>query len=100
LRREHTAEFAKIAESTSLRAFRGVESLLTAIHQRGPKVGLATSSTKEELQTTLNGAKADWIDQFDVIANSEDADESKPSLDILEAAIGAKASGWNCCHPF
>ncbi len=78
LRKAHTTEFTKIAESTRLKAFAGVESLLAAIQKRGLKLALATSSKKKELQITLQSAAVDWTDDFDVIATGDDASESKP----------------------
>jgi len=87
LRKAHTVEYTKIAESTRLRAFAGVEPLLAAIHRRGLKLALATSSKKKELQTTFRSAGVDWFDHFDAIATAEDGAESKPAPAILEAAI-------------
>ncbi len=53
LRKSHTEEFTRIAESTPLRAFPGVKALLGAIRHRGLKVALATSSKMKELKTSL-----------------------------------------------
>jgi HAD superfamily hydrolase (TIGR01509 family) len=87
LRKAHTAEYTKIAESTRLPVFPGAEALLAAIPQRGLKLALATSSKKKELQTTFRSAGVDWFDLFDVIASAEDGAESKPDPAILQAAI-------------
>ncbi len=87
LRKAHTAEYIKLAESKSLAPFPGVELLMTEIRKRGLKLALATSSSKEELKTTQRSAGVDWTSLFDVIATSEDATESKPAPAILQAAI-------------
>ncbi len=87
LRAAHTAEFTKIAESTTLKPFPGVEPLLAHLRRRELKLAIATSSSKQELHTTWRSACVDWSDRFDVIATSEDASESKPAPDILAAAI-------------
>jgi len=87
LRKAHTAEFTKIAETTHLQLFPGVKTLLAALRQRGLKLGIATSSKKGELQTTQRSAGIDFTQLFDVIATAEDASESKPSPAILAAAI-------------
>jgi HAD superfamily hydrolase (TIGR01509 family) len=87
LRKAHTAEFTKIAESARLPLFPGVEALLIAIRQRGLKLAVATSSKKRELQTTQKSAGIDLTEYFDVIATGDDASESKPAPAILEAAI-------------
>jgi beta-phosphoglucomutase-like phosphatase (HAD superfamily) len=87
LRKGNTEEFTRIAKSTKLRAFPGIQELFTAIRQRGLKLGLATSSKKAELEVTLSSAGVDWSNQFDQIATSDDAAESKPAPHILQAAI-------------
>lgn len=87
LRHVHTEEFTKIAKSTKFPVFPGVEQLFSAIRQRGLKLALATSSKKSELEVTLQSAGVDWLDQFDQIATAEDASESKPAPQILQAAI-------------
>lgn len=87
LREANTVEFTKIAESTKLHAFAGVERLLTHIRNRGIKLAIATSSKKSELQLTQRSAGVDWTNHFDVIATGDDASESKPAPAILEVAI-------------
>jgi len=87
LRKVHTTEFTKIAESAKLNAFAGVEPLLVAIRKRGLKLALATSSKKKELQITQRSAGVDWANHFDIIATGDDASESKPAPAILEVAI-------------
>jgi HAD superfamily hydrolase (TIGR01509 family) len=87
LREAHTAEYIAIAESQHLRAFPGVEDLISAIRRRGLKVALATSSKKKELRITQRSAEVDWSDLFDVIATGDDASESKPAPGILDVAI-------------
>lgn len=87
LRKAHTDEYIKIAETKGLRPFPGVDELLTAIHQRGLKLALATSSSKKELHITQKSAGVDWSHYFDAIATGEDAAESKPAPGILQAAI-------------
>ena len=87
LRKAHTTQFTKIAESTKLNSFAGVEPLLDAIRKRGLKLAIATSSKKKELQTTQRSAGVNWTNHFDVIATGDDASESKPTPGILEVAI-------------
>jgi HAD superfamily hydrolase (TIGR01509 family) len=87
LRRGHTSEYTRIAESTRLEVFPGVEPLLADLRRRGLKLALATSSKPGELRSTQRSAGVDWSEQFDVVATGEDASESKPAPDILQAAI-------------
>lgn len=87
LRKAHTAEFTRIANSTHLQTFSGVAALIAGIRKHGLKVALATSSKKKELEITQKSAGVDWSHLFDVIATGDDAEESKPAPAILEAAI-------------
>lgn len=86
LRERHTAEYIRIAESTRLKLFPGVNDLLVKLRRRGLKLALATSSKKNELATTQRSAGVQWSSDFDVIVTGDDADESKPSPDLLETA--------------
>ncbi|HZK81592.1 MAG TPA: HAD-IA family hydrolase [Humisphaera sp.] len=89
LRKAHTNEYIRIAESTRLVPFDGVEALLREIRSRGLKLALATSSKMNELKTTLKSAGVEnWLELFDEIAAGDDASESKPAPAILEAAFG------------
>jgi HAD superfamily hydrolase (TIGR01509 family) len=87
LRKAHTDAYIKIAQSTRLRAFQGVDILLTNMAKRGLKLALATSSKKKELKITQQSAGVDWFSHFDVIATGDDAAESKPAPGILQAAV-------------
>jgi len=87
LREAHTAAYTEIAESTRLRVFPGVNTLLGAIRKKGLKLAVATSSKKGELETTERSAGIDLATHFDVIATGDDSEESKPHPGILQAAI-------------
>jgi HAD superfamily hydrolase (TIGR01509 family) len=87
LRKAHTEEFKKIAESSRLAVFAGVEPLLKELRRRGLKLAIATSSSPEELRTTERSAGVEWSNLFDVVATSADASQSKPHPAILQAAV-------------
>jgi HAD superfamily hydrolase (TIGR01509 family) len=86
LRKAHTAEYTKIAQGRRLQPFAGVDDLLRDLWSRGLKVAIATSSKKDELRTTQQSAGVHWSSLFDVIVTSDDAEESKPSPDLMEVA--------------
>lgn len=69
----------------TLRPFEGVRELLQEIAQDGMKLVVATSASEEDLQGLLKQAGIE--DLIDKAANSDDAEESKPAPDIVEAAL-------------
>ena len=94
-------------------AFEGARALLTELHQRGWRVGLATSGKPDHTRAAIDllggeGPVAGWT-------SADDADDSKPAPDILKAALAqvggqaavcvgdstydveaARAAGWSC----
>jgi HAD superfamily hydrolase (TIGR01509 family) len=68
-----------------LEAFPGARDLVAAIKQRGYTAVAASSAAKDELGPLLKIAGADAL--MDAKTSSGDADESKPSPDIVEAAL-------------
>jgi HAD superfamily hydrolase (TIGR01509 family) len=86
LRKAHTAEFTKLAQARGLSPFPGVSDLLAELRRRGFKLALATSSKKNDLETIERSAKLNLRSHFDEVATSDDADESKPSPDLVEVA--------------
>lgn len=86
LRKAHTAEFTRLAQARGLSPFPGVLDLLEELRRRGLKLAIATSSKKNELETIERSANLDLRKHFDVVVTSDDADESKPSPDLVEVA--------------
>jgi HAD superfamily hydrolase (TIGR01509 family) len=70
---------------TGLRALPGARDLIVELKKRGLKIGAATSAGKKDTRNLL--AQADVADLFDFVATSDDANESKPSPDIVAVAI-------------
>ncbi len=68
-------------------SFEGAPDLLREVHERGGMVVLATSAKKEDLEVFLKVLDAD--DAIDHVTSSADVEESKPSPDVLEAALQA-----------
>ncbi|MEO7753526.1 MAG: HAD family hydrolase [Terracoccus sp.] len=69
-----------------IQALEGAAELLRAVKDRGLKVVLASSGKKEHVETFLD--LVDGKDVADDWTTSEDADESKPSPDLLRVALG------------
>lgn len=70
----------------SLRAFDGARDLLAACHDAGLAVALASSARKKDLQVMKS--ILDCESAIDGATSANDAKESKPSPDILVAALG------------
>jgi HAD superfamily hydrolase (TIGR01509 family) len=74
-----------------LNAFRDSDRLVAAVKQRGLTAVAASSAQEDELKALLKIAGADSL--MDAATSSDDAEESKPEPDIIEAALErAKAS--------
>jgi HAD superfamily hydrolase (TIGR01509 family) len=68
-----------------LHAFEGARELLETLSADGLKLVAATSASEEDLKGLLE--QAGIGDLIDEAANSDDAEESKPAPDIVEAAL-------------
>lgn len=71
----------------SLRAFDGAKELLGQCHAGGLAVALASSARERDLQVMRSVLDADSF--IDAATSANDAEESKPAPDILEAALAA-----------
>jgi HAD superfamily hydrolase (TIGR01509 family) len=71
----------------SLRAFAGAKELLGKCHAGGLAVALASSARERDLQVMRSVLDADAF--IDAATSANDAEESKPAPDILEAALAA-----------
>jgi HAD superfamily hydrolase (TIGR01509 family) len=68
-----------------LRPTRGARQLLENFRERGLKLVVASSASGDELGQLLEAAKVD--DLIHAATSSDDAEESKPAPDIVEAAV-------------
>lgn len=66
-------------------AFQDAARLVSALRDRGYRVVAASSAKKDELQLLLKIAGVDRL--MDAATSSDDAEESKPDPDIIEAAM-------------
>jgi HAD superfamily hydrolase (TIGR01549 family) len=69
-----------------LQAFRDADRLVSAVKNLGYAAVAASSAKKDELQSLLKIAAAETL--MDAATSSDDAEESKPDPDIIEAALG------------
>jgi HAD superfamily hydrolase (TIGR01509 family) len=69
----------------ALRPFRDSDKLVAAVKARGLTAVAASSAQEDELKALLKIAGAAWL--MDGATSSDDADESKPAPDIIEAAL-------------
>jgi len=86
---ETRGEILKSKYLPTLRAFPQVKELLTRLHGDGLKLVVATSAKSDEADALLKLTGA--ANLIDAIATTEDAENSKPAPDILQAAL--KKSG-------
>ena len=87
LRQAQKEEFLEIARKEHFRVFPGVPDIFDALRRRGLSTALATSSDEKHLKATLTSASLDLTKLADQVITKTDADESKPSPDIVEAAV-------------
>jgi HAD superfamily hydrolase (TIGR01509 family) len=69
----------------SLRPFPGAKELLVRMKKAGLRLAVASSSKKKELQGLLRVCGADEL--VEARTSSDDADQSKPDPDIVQAAL-------------
>jgi HAD superfamily hydrolase (TIGR01509 family) len=87
LRKVQKEQFLEIARKEHFRVFPGVREIFDTLRRRGLSTALATSSNEKHLQATLTSAGLDLTELADVVATKSDADESKPSPDIVLASV-------------
>ncbi len=68
-----------------LKPHKHADRLLRAVKDRGLTLVAASSASRDELHALLKIAGADWL--LDERTSSDDAEESKPSPDIIHAAL-------------
>jgi HAD superfamily hydrolase (TIGR01509 family) len=66
-------------------AFNGARELLARVRAQGSRVVIVTSATEGDIGPLLQVLDADEL--LDVVTDSSDAQESKPSPDLVEAAL-------------
>jgi HAD superfamily hydrolase (TIGR01509 family) len=82
---EHRGEIFKKEFLPSLKPFTNADRLVAAISKRGLVTVAASSAQEDELAALLTIAGAQSL--LDAATSSDDADQSKPSPDIIHAAL-------------
>ena len=82
---ERRGEIFREQYAPSLQPFDGVRELLLRLRDDGYQLVVATSASEEDLDILLKQAGID--DVIRKATSSDDAEESKPSPDIIEAAL-------------
>jgi HAD superfamily hydrolase (TIGR01509 family) len=82
---ERRREIFKEKYLPRIKAFPGARDLVAALKERGLTLVAASSAKKDELKPLLAIAGADVL--LDAATSSDDAEESKPDPDIVEAAL-------------
>ncbi len=92
LRETHGQEYERLMPETVL--LPGAVALLDALRERGLTVVLASSSSPAHAEHPMKLLDADH--RTDAATSAEDADDSKPSPDLLEAALERVGGGLAC----
>jgi phosphoglycolate phosphatase-like HAD superfamily hydrolase len=87
LRKAQKAAFLAIASEERFRVFPGAREIFDVLGQRGISTALATSSDDKHLEATFASAGVDFRRLANVVVTNSDADASKPSPDLLLAAL-------------
>jgi phosphoglycolate phosphatase-like HAD superfamily hydrolase len=87
LRAAQKQEFLAVAEREHFRVFPGTEEMLAVCRDRGLRTAVATSSNEKHLGATLASAGLDLRPLVDAVVTKSDADASKPSPDLVVAAV-------------
>src|SRR5918995_3591882 len=87
LRAAQKREFLAIAGHERFRVYPGAEEILRELRKRGIRTALATSSDEKHLDATLASAGVDFRRLANVVVTKSEADASKPSPDLVIAAV-------------
>lgn len=79
--------FERLAAEHDFQLFPGALDLISAAKERGLKVAIATSSAEDDLATTFASVGIDLREHVDLVTTSSDVNASKPSSDVVRAAL-------------
>lgn len=87
LEENYTPVFLRLIKERGAPAFPGARELLQAIRGRGLRISVATSGKKEFLEALEAASGLEISEMCDVLVTTDDAENSKPKPDIVEAAV-------------
>jgi tRNA(Arg) A34 adenosine deaminase TadA/phosphoglycolate phosphatase-like HAD superfamily hydrolase len=79
--------FERLATEHDFLLFPGALDLISVAKERGLTVAIATSSAEDDLDTTFASVGVDLREHVDVVTTASDVDASKPSSDVVRAAL-------------
>jgi HAD superfamily hydrolase (TIGR01509 family) len=82
---ERRGEIFRSTYLPELRAFPGARELVERMRADGKRLVVATSASETDLKALLEQVSLEWL--LEDATNSDDAEESKPAPDIVEAAL-------------
>jgi beta-phosphoglucomutase-like phosphatase (HAD superfamily)/tRNA(Arg) A34 adenosine deaminase TadA len=97
LRKAQTEEFLRLAGRTRLPVLPRAEELFAELRRRGIRTALATSSSGEQLDGLFRSAGTDFRKLADQSTSADDAEESKPAPDIVQASVARLALAPTQC---
>ncbi len=86
LREASAEEFRKIAGEQKFKLFAGAEELLAELRRRGMRTAIATSAGTMHLEAMERNTGVKLRDLVDETITADDADQSKPSPDLVLAS--------------
>ncbi len=87
LRAAHGTHFLAIASSEEFHVFPGAEALLGELRRRAIATAIATSSQREHLDAIVASSGLDVDRLVDQVVTGSDSARSKPSPDLVQAAV-------------
>ena len=87
LRKAQPEEFEKLAKARGIRVFPGARELIDSLKRRGIKTCLATSSNKKQLALNEECSGLNVTQLMDEMVIADDVQSSKPSPDVVAAAV-------------
>jgi len=98
MHRRKSAIYRELLAGTGIRLRPGVERLLREAAAKGVRLGVATSSSRRNLETllhaTLGGA---GIGMFDAVVTCDVVEDKKPSPAVYERAVRDLGASPSCC---
>jgi phosphoglycolate phosphatase-like HAD superfamily hydrolase/tRNA(Arg) A34 adenosine deaminase TadA len=87
IREVYGETFERLAAERDFALFPGALDLIAAAKERGLKVAIATSSSESDLAATFESVGTDLRAHAHAVTTQSDVDESKPSADVVRAAL-------------
>jgi len=101
LHQAKTNHYVALLKSGAIPLRPGVERLLTEARSANLRLGIATTTTPENVTTLLNATLgAESIEWFDVIAAGDVVPDKKPAPDIFQYALNAMDLSAEDCMAF